>query len=321
MQKSGYPVAFSNDRGDDTMATQEIPQYAKDVQDKPFGCYNINRGYLDYLRLFDTKIPHSDYTDYGQKEKFYIGPFVINDISYFVPVSHQPYDETALTHYIHKGFTYSKIQYGVPLRDANKSIVGSLDFRHMVPVVDKAFLKAHKFDRGYNGQIIKQAYAYRQVSGITSKNKTKLTSVAENVYSEITSKITDDDFIKDTSINMPKAYEHGIDYYNKATMINYVVNKPDKTVEQKTNVIIHKLEKNQTEDERQTLTTPIHETAYNNRNVIASAINDKRKTSVITEIATSYNSAEILRKRFDLTLYGSDAPPDDDDNSITKDYP
>ena len=119
----------------DQKAKDELNKNMACVTNMPYGIYEIDRGYLDYLRLFDNKIPFSDYEDHGGKRKFYMGPIKVHDIPFFVPISHQiKYDYQFSCHDYNDN---KSILYGAPLTDSidNNTVIGSIDLRHMVPVV------------------------------------------------------------------------------------------------------------------------------------------------------------------------------------------
>lgn len=110
----------------------------------PYGCYYIERDYLDYLREKDNEcIPRADYEDEGRCRKFFCGPvFDEYGVNYFVPVSHEIDSKGTMTVYDKE--TKSTETYGLYLNDENGEKLGNLDFRFMVPCQDNELLTPYK---------------------------------------------------------------------------------------------------------------------------------------------------------------------------------
>ena len=108
----------------------------------PFGFYDIDRKYIEFLKKADEHVPDCDYEDRGRSRKFYCGP-VTNQygIDYFVPVS----SKTDKNMYIVGSAKNGVREYhGIILKDASGQETGSLNFKNMIPCVDPQFLTPHK---------------------------------------------------------------------------------------------------------------------------------------------------------------------------------
>lgn len=107
--------------------------------DIPFGCYYIDRDYLEYLHEHgDEHVPKADYEDEGRARKFYCGP-VFNEygVNYFVPVSHE-LDKNDMS--VYDPETRTVEYYGMYIRDTDNNKIGNLDFRFMIPCQDNELL-------------------------------------------------------------------------------------------------------------------------------------------------------------------------------------
>lgn len=106
----------------------------------PFGCYYIEREYLDFLRKRgDAHVPRADYEDSGRTQKFYCGPvFNADGINYFLPVSHQTNKGDMTVYDVESRETDPT---GAYIIDNDGVKLGNLDYRYAIPCMDNELLK------------------------------------------------------------------------------------------------------------------------------------------------------------------------------------
>lgn len=123
--------------------------------------YDINKDYIKYLKLFDSKIPN---ISYEKRDKFICGVVLnVNSCDYYVPVS--SYNKKQRTNFIIKN------ERGIP--------ISSLRFSFMFPVSEKD-LKVKEFndkDQNYV-RFMQQEFRYINLK----ENFSKIKSIAQDVY-------------------------------------------------------------------------------------------------------------------------------------------
>lgn len=159
----------------------------------PFGCYYIDRNYLEYLHENgDERTPKSNYEDEDRARKFYCGP-VYNDfgVNYYVPVSHET-EKNQMS--VYDPETKTVEYYGMYIRNSNNQKIGNLDFRFMVPCYDDKLLTPCDLT-GYG---LEQNQACLKLQSTICKN-------AETTYKNIQS--NDYPWLNESSVN----YDNVID--------------------------------------------------------------------------------------------------------------
>lgn len=85
--------------------------------------YSIDKGYVDYLRKHDSKVPNANYHEIGAHEKLYCGVVIlIGTKTYFAPLSHQisnPQSSTIIKHRNGEKFASLRLKYMIPVIDNN----------------------------------------------------------------------------------------------------------------------------------------------------------------------------------------------------------
>ncbi len=126
--------------------------------------YNIDSGYLDYLRRYDDKVPRTGYITH---KKFFCGIVLTigDDIPYYAPVSH----------FRHKQRT------NFPIYDKDgTTILSTVRLCFMIPVIDSVLQRInikdiYRIDSAY-ATLVDKEYSY------CSKNEAQLLKCAKIVY-------------------------------------------------------------------------------------------------------------------------------------------
>ncbi len=149
----------------------------------PFGFYDIDREYIEYLQKYDDHVPKCDYEDEGRARKFYCGP-VMNEygIDYYVPISSK-----------NRNMRLNNIEtYGINMRDINTGeLIGCLDFRFMIPCSNQDLITPHK----------PTGYAVAQ-DIFCQKNKSRICAEARATYNNVESK--DYPFLNQTAVRQER---------------------------------------------------------------------------------------------------------------------
>lgn len=158
----------------------------------PFGLYDIDRYYLDYLRNNNNEhIPKSNYEDEGGARKFYCGPVYNADgIPMFVPVSHQKRTASINGKYmisIEDSEDNATQDNNIKnTKNIDHKIIGCLDFRFMVPCLEEHFVK-HEISTNSNILNSKPTFAEKQAHILlSSKNQQLLEKTAKLTFDDVT---------------------------------------------------------------------------------------------------------------------------------------
>ena len=127
------------------------------------GFYYLDKQYADYLRNPQIGDKHVPETDYGNRDKFFIGAVItVNGLKYYAPVSSYTGQNDA---------TFN-------IRDAHGKIISSVRLNYMFPVVDGVYtkLEINKLPYSYSRLVLSE-YQY------CNKHRNDIVGLAEKIYS------------------------------------------------------------------------------------------------------------------------------------------